>query len=62
MNAMIELVVTEDNNGDVPVMMALVNAISPENLVRVITNTWLVYLFLVCLFVCLLICLVFRMS
>lgn len=33
MNAMIELVVTEAN-GDVPVMMALVNAVSPENLVR----------------------------
>jgi len=33
MNAMIELVVTEVNE-DVPIMMALVNAVSPDNLVR----------------------------
>ena len=33
MNAMIELVVTEVNE-DVPIMMALINAISPDNLVR----------------------------
>ena len=34
-NAMIELVVTEaENNEDVPVIMALINAVPPENLVR----------------------------
>lgn len=35
LNAMIELVVTETgDDGDVPIMMALINAVPPENLVR----------------------------